>query len=142
RRLSVYLKRHYRLPWWQGWLATLWPGGAFSPGMRERRNLHKAAARGLLVPKVVAAGEWIGPRGKLQSFLAVEELHGMLPLHEAIPLAKARLAAVEFDRWKASLIAEMARLTRLLHDRRSFHKDLYLCHFYIREADTERTRES
>ena len=123
RRLSVYLKRHYRLPWWHGLLATLWPRGAWSPGMRERRNLRAAAAQGLPVPKVVAAGEWIGPHGKLQSFLAIEELVDMLPLHLAIPFAKARLDPVDFCRWKAGLIAELARLARLLHDRRWCHKD-------------------
>jgi heptose I phosphotransferase len=32
----------------------------------------------------------------------------------------------------------MARLTHELHGRRRFHKDLYLCHFYIPAADTER----
>src|SRR2546422_10151582 len=25
KRLAVYLKRHFHLPWWQGWLAWLWP---------------------------------------------------------------------------------------------------------------------
>ena len=138
QRLSVYLKRHYRLPWWRGLLATLWPRAAWSPGMRERANLLAAAAEGLPVPTVVAAGEWIGPRGKLQSFLAIEQLQGMIPLHQAIPRAKQRLAGTAFCRWKAGLAAEMARLARLLHERRCFHKDLYLCHFYIPEADTFR----
>ncbi len=139
RRLSIYLKRHYRLPWWQGWLATLWPSGAWSAGMRERRNLLEAAALGLPAPKVVAAGEWIGPWGKLRSFLAIEELAGMLPLHHAIPGAQERLDADSFCRWKRELAREMARLVRLLHDRCWFHKDLYLCHFYLPEEDTRRS---
>jgi heptose I phosphotransferase len=138
RRSAVYLKRHYRLPWWHGLLATLWPGAAWSPGLRERRNLLWAARHGLPVPHVVAAGEWIGPRLKLRSFLAIEELVGMLPLHEAIPLAAARLPAPAFSRWKATLAEEMARLARLLHDHRRFHKDFYLCHFYVPEDDTAR----
>jgi hypothetical protein len=138
RRSAVYLKRHYQLPWWHGLLATLWPGGAWSPGLRERRNLLWAAGQGLPVPRVVAAGEWIGPRLKLRSFLAIEELAGMLPLHEALPLAKTRLEAARFCRWKASLAAEMARLARLLHEQRRFHKDFYLCHFYVPEEDTRR----
>jgi UDP-glucose:(heptosyl)LPS alpha-1,3-glucosyltransferase len=137
-RFCVYLKRHYELPWWQGLLATLWPGGAWSPGMRERRNLLAAAKRGLPVPRVVAAGEWIGPWFALQSFLAIEELTGMLPLHKAIPLAKARLGPADFSRWKRTLAAEMARLGRLLHERRWFHKDFYLCHFYVPAEDTYR----
>src|SRR5438105_3181855 len=39
--------------------------------------------------------------------------------------------------WKRGLIEEMVSLTQALHRRRRFHKDLYLCHFYIAEADTE-----
>src|SRR5258708_1825889 len=35
RTLAVYLKRHYRLPWWQGLLATLWPRGDWSPALQE-----------------------------------------------------------------------------------------------------------
>jgi heptose I phosphotransferase len=34
-------------------------------------------------------------------------------------------------RWKRGLIAELARIARELHSRRVYHKDLYLCHFYI-----------
>jgi heptose I phosphotransferase len=83
------------------------------------------------VPAVVAAGEIIQPGGRLRSFLAVEELTDMLPLHEAVPLAAGRQPAAAFLAWKQGLVAELARLARLLHDRRCFHKDLYLCHFYV-----------
>jgi heptose I phosphotransferase len=137
RRLAVYLKRHYQLPWWQGLLAALWPRGDWSPAMQEKRHLEWAQRQGLPVPAVVAAGEFTGPWGRLQSFLAVEELTDMLPLHEAIPLAATRLDGASFRRWKRGLVAEMARLARMLHDRRCFHKDLYLCHFYI-HADLTR----
>jgi heptose I phosphotransferase len=142
RRLVVYLKRHYRLPFWMGWLATLWPRGDWSPAMQEYRHLEWARRQGVLVPDTVAAGEFIGPWGKLSSFLVVEELTDMLPLHQAIPLAAARLPADEFRRWKRGLAAEMARLARLLHDRRHFHKDLYLCHFFIHPLDTQRLRDN
>ncbi|MCS7046129.1 MAG: hypothetical protein NZO58_07215 [Gemmataceae bacterium] len=142
RRLTVYLKRHYRLPWRHGWLATFWPAGAWSPGMAEKKNLIAVRAAGVPVPEVVAAGEWIGPAGRLQSFLALEELHGMLPLHHAVPQARQCLDGLAFRHWKDGLIRELARLVRLLHDRRWFHKDLYLCHFYIAEAETERVPPS
>jgi heptose I phosphotransferase len=87
------------------------------------------------VPRPVAAGELIGPGLRLQSFLAVEELTGMLPLSEAVPLAASRLSPVDFLCWKRELIGELARLARLLHDRRHFHKDLYLCHFFVHAGD-------
>ncbi len=136
KRLAVYLKRHYRLPWWHGLLATLFPGRGWSPAMQEFHHLQRARELGVPVPDAVAAGEMIGPAGRLQSFLAVEELHDMLPLNEAIPLAQRQLDAPTFARWKRGLVVEMARLARLLHDSRLFHKDFYFCHFYIRRQDT------
>ncbi len=138
RRLVVYLKRHYRLPWWQGLLATLRPDSGCSPALQEWTHLEWARAQGLPVPEAVAGGEFIGPWGRLQSFLAVEELTDMLPLHEAVPAAGERLDPDAFRRWKRGLAVEMARITRELHRRRWFHKDLYLCHFYVARQDTER----
>jgi heptose I phosphotransferase len=135
--LSVYLKRHYRLPRWRGLLATVWPAHGWSPALEEWRHLEWARGGGLPVPEAVAAGEYIGPWGGLRSFLAVEELVGMLPLHEAIPAAARQLPAPIFRRWKESLVTELAGLVRRLHAQRRFHKDLYLCHFYIPAFLTE-----
>jgi heptose I phosphotransferase len=136
RRLAVYLKRHYRLSWWSGLLALFRPGRGWSPGMQEYHHLQWARSLGVPVPAAVAVGEVLGPWGRLQSFLAVEELHDMLPLNEAIPLARRRLDPHTFERWKRTLLEEMARLVRLLHGRKVCHKDLYLCHFYVARADT------
>lgn len=138
RTLGVYLKRHYRLPWWSGILAALWPGRRWSPALQELDNLSWARANGLPVPAPVAAGEYIGPWGRLQSILAVEELAGMLPLHQAIPEAARTLDPCAFRRWKRGLAVELARLAQEFHRRRVFHKDLYLCHFFVARADLER----
>jgi heptose I phosphotransferase len=138
QELVVYLKRHYRLSWWHGLLALLRPGGCWSPAMQEWNNLQWAQRHGLPVPRAAAGGEFIGPWGRLQSFLAVEELTGMLPLHEAVPLAQERLDPVAFVRWKRGLAVEMVAITCALHRRQRFHKDLYLCHFYIAADDTAR----
>jgi heptose I phosphotransferase len=140
-RLSVYLKRHYRLSWWHGLLALLWPDAAWSPALQESRNLAWARREGFAVPDVVAAGQYVGPGVRLQSVLAVEELHDMLPLHEAVPLAARQLEPSLFGRWKRSLTAELARITHALHGRQVFHKDLYLCHFYVSRSDVARPVE-
>lgn len=137
RKLSVYLKRHYHLPWWNGLLAALWPTADWSPAFQEWNHLEWAQAQGIPVPRPMAAGEYISPGGKLQSFLAVEELEGMIPLNEAIPAAANLLDPPTFHRWKRGLIVEMARLVRILHQSRHFHKDLYLCHFYIPASFTQ-----
>lgn len=133
--LVVYVKRHHVLPWWQGLLACFLPRGRWSPALQEWQHLDWASRQGVPVPKPVAAAEYLAPGGKLSSCLIIEELTGMLPTHEAIPRAGATLGLRDFRRFKRGLAREMARLTRLLHDRSCFHKDLYLCHFYIHEAD-------
>jgi heptose I phosphotransferase len=131
RQLGVYLKRHYQLPWWRGWLATLFPSRGWSPAWQEWRHLKWAGSQGVPIPEPLAVAEFIGPWGKLQSFLAVKELAGMVRLHEAVPLAAASMTPGMFEVWKRGLISELARLARQLHDRRRFHKDLYLSHFFI-----------
>lgn len=135
RELIVYLKRHYELPRLRGWLAALLPSRAWSPGLEEWEHLNWARAEGFWVPRAVAVAEWLHPGGRLQGFLAVEELAGMLALHEAIPLAHDSLSPADFARWKRGLIAELARLSRELHRRQTFHQDLYLCHFYVATRD-------
>lgn len=142
RTLVVFLKRHYELPAWDGLKAKLSPRRAWSPGLGEWEHLEWAAAQGFPVPRAVAAGEFRGPGLKLQSFLAVEELAGMLPLHEAVPQAFAMLDENSFATWKRGLLTELARLSRELHRRRMFHKDLYFCHFYVRESDIATPPES
>jgi heptose I phosphotransferase len=142
----VYLKRHYRAPRWHGWLASVWPHGDWSAAWREAEHLRWAAAHGFPVPRAAAFGERIGPWGRLQSYLAIEELTGMAPLHEAVPAAAGTLPAAAFAAWKRGLTHELARLIRKLHDLRHFHKDLYFCHFYLpgpltRTVPTEWTGE-
>lgn len=134
--LSVYLKRHFKLSRFTGLLATLFPGRAWSPGLQEWLRLLWAREHGFPVPRAVAAGQFVGPWGRLRSFLAVEELHGMLPLHEAVPRAFRALDPRAFAKWKRGLTAELARLARELHRRDVFHKDLYFCHFYVPESLT------
>lgn len=135
-RLGVYLKRHYQAGWWNVVLGWLFRKRFNTPGLQEWENLNTARSLGLNVPEVEAVAEFSGPGLHLQSALAVRELDGMLALHEAIPLAATRLAPREFRLWKKSLVGEMARMARILHDCHWFHKDLYLCHFYIHEEHT------
>lgn len=133
--LSVYLKRHYRLPWPARIGALLNPAGKFTPAAAEWAHLRTARAIGISVPDVVAAGERIGPWGELQSYLMVAELMGCEPLHEAIPARSATMRPAAFLRFKRELITEMVEITSRLHARRMFHKDLYLCHFFLDPAE-------
>lgn len=132
--VKVFLKRQHHSPRWLGWLARLFPRLSFSTSIREARNLETVRALGVPVPRVYAAAECMTNSG-LRSFLAVEELQGMLALHEAVPMAARKLTPPDFRAWKRGVAAEIARLTKLLHDAGCFHQDLYLCHFFVAERD-------
>ena len=101
-----------------------------------------AEEHGLPVPQAMAAGELVGPRGRLRSFIAVAELTDMLPLHEAVPLAERSLDPASFREWKRALSDELVRLSVAFHGRRVFHKDWYFCHFYIDREDAGRVPEA
>lgn len=136
--LPVYLKRHFRLPWTDRVAALLHPSGRHTPGAAEFAHLDRARALGVRVPQVVAAGEWIGPGARAQSFLMLAELTGFLPLHEAVPELARQLDAPAFAAVKRGLVREMAAQAAALHGARVFHKDLYLCHFYLDMARFDR----
>jgi heptose I phosphotransferase len=129
--LSVFLKRHYRLPWLSRLGALVDPAGRHSPASAEWAHLERARALGIPVPEVVAAGEWIGPWGALRSYLMVAELVGHAPLHEAVPELAASMEPSAFASMKRGLVIEMAEITARLHAAHAFHKDLYLCHFFL-----------
>ena len=124
---TFFLKRYFRLPWWRRWLAPL---GSF-PGPQEMAHLRLAGELGIPVPEVLAAGAERAHR--CQSFLAVRELVGFLPLHEFIPRRLAE-AATDLPSHRRALTRRIATLARVLHGARLYHRDLYLCHFFIRPA--------
>lgn len=134
--LSVYLKRHYRLPWRDRLKALLDPDGRHTPGGSELAHLERARSLGISVPDPVAAGERIGPWGTLQSFLMVAELTGSRELNEILPDLIGAMGPREFVRYKRELIAEMAAIAARLHGARAFHKDFYLCHFFLDPGET------
>jgi heptose I phosphotransferase len=129
--LSVYIKRHYQLAWPERLGALLNPAGLHSPAAAEWARLGQARALGIRVPDPVAAGERIGPWGSLQSFLMVAELEGCQALNEVLPTLAESLEPKAFAKLKRQLAEEIAEITARLHRARLFHKDLYLCHFFL-----------
>ena len=136
--LPVYLKRHERLPWASRLAALVDPRGRHTPGAAEFAHLERARKLGLAVPEVVAAGERIGPWGRLQSFLIIAELTGSLPLNEAMPVLVEQLDPAALVSLKRGLTREMAAIAATLHRANAFHKDLYLCHFFLDMAKVDR----
>ncbi len=139
--VPVYLKRHFQLPWLARLAALVDPRGHHTPGAAEFGHLETARNLGLAVPDVVAVGERIGPWGALQSFLMVAELTDSEPLHEAIPKLSATMEPEAFARLKRELCRESAAIAARLHNAHAFHKDLYLCHFFIDKTRLDRLGE-
>ncbi len=129
--VSVYIKRHFGLSWTTRLRALLDPGLSTSPAVQEWRGLRTAQNLGVEVPDVVAVGERIGPGLRLQSYLVVAELVGSAELHELIPEMAGRLEPRAFAEWKRRLIDAMAKIVATLHDDHLYHKDLYLCHWFL-----------
>lgn len=137
--LSVYVKRHERHSWLARLGALAYPRGRFTPASAEFAHLETARGLGIVVPDTVAAGESIGPWGRLRSFLIVAELTDRSALNECLPEVRARLAPAAFESWKRAMIAAMVESVARLHASALFHKDLYLCHFFVDPAPRDHT---
>jgi heptose I phosphotransferase len=106
KRKLFFLKRH--------------TGDPGNPGLVEWENTRRAASLGIPTARPAAAGA-----SKEGSFFCSEELRGAEPLDDYLSrgsLAPSRLREIA---------RTAARLAARLHDENLFHRDLYLCHFFI-----------
>lgn len=130
----VFLKKHH-VRSWRSWLrAKLGLGPGDTPGRVEARNVRRLTAHGVPVMELVAFGEKIRANGLIESFVLTEELQGYSPLDRFLP---ARFpdcgVAGRRDPDLHRLIALLAALVARLHHAGFNHRDLYCCHFFIRE---------
>ena len=125
--LSLYVKKHYRLPWWR----RMFGAAQSFPGPLEQAYLEKAASLGVRVPETVFSGA--DPSHPCGSILATRELEGYMPLHIYIPGPLARMPAAQRRRRKSALIARIVDMARRLHVQKLYHLDFYVCHMFLRD---------
>lgn len=129
--VSTYLKRHYKTTLTEQLGALVNPSGKHSPAAVEWVHLEQARALGVDAPRVLAVGERIGPGARLQSYLLVGELAGQEAINELLPVLHRETSAYDFEKLKRVLTVHLAEISARLHRNHYFHKDLYLCHFFV-----------
>jgi hypothetical protein len=98
----------------------------FDPARDEAAGIRLLQQAGIATTPLVAHGRLRDGRG----FLITEDLAGFLPADRAIA------GGLPFD----ALLGPAADLAAALHQASLHHRDLYLCHFFVR-ADGDRVAE-
>jgi heptose I phosphotransferase len=130
----MFLKKHH-VRSWRSWLrAKLGLGPGDTPGRVEARNARQLAAHGIPVMELVAFGEKMHADGLVESFVLTEELQGYRALDRFLSERFPDAAQPgRRDPALQRLIGEIAALVARLHGKGFNHRDLYCCHFFVRE---------
>jgi len=128
---AVYLKCQSRFRWMRRLLAAVHPKGFWTPALTELRNLVIAQRAGIDVPEPIGAIQRVGPRTRLAGVLAIRELAGHEPLHEALFRASERLPRKDYEPVLRNVLTAIAAVAARLHGAHLFHRDFYLCHFFV-----------
>ncbi len=142
---TVYLKKHHVRTWASRLRAKLHLGPGETAARTEARNVRHLARDGVEAMTLMAFGERLGADGLLQSFLLTEELRGYVQLDHFIAarfprreLYRTMPQQPEAARDMKALIIEVARVARRFHESGYNHRDLYCCHFFIKESERGR----
>ncbi len=133
---GMYLKKHH-VRAWQWWLrARLGRPVRRSPGRVEARNIVRLARSGVAAMRLVAFGDRLHADGLLESFVLTEELAGFTQLDHFLRRRfpeRRRADATQRDPAVAQLIHVIADVAARFHNAGFNHRDLYCCHFFVRE---------
>ncbi len=139
RRRNLFLKKHHTHSRWRRLKAWLRLPDPPSAGRQEAINLRKLEAAGIPCMELAACGQRLRPDGLLESFLLTPELEGFVQLDDFLrtrfaPLDTARSGPrdPDLDRLTDRVAAVAARF----HQAGFNHRDLYCCHFFVRENDS------
>ena len=133
---GAFLKRHRVRTWRSRLRAKLGVGPGETAGRVEARNIRRLAADGIACMSLVAYGEDLRPDGHIESFVLTDELEGYEPLDAFL---RRRFPALDSGRRTSrdgdldQLIRAVAAAARKFHRAGYNHRDLYCCHFFVRE---------
>ena len=133
---GAYLKRHHGRTI-NGWLrARVGAGPGETAGHVEARNVARLSRAGIAAMRLIAYGQKLHADGLLESFVLTEELVGYTQLDHFLRrrFALARDRSTQRDHDLNSLIRDVAAVASKFHKLGYNHRDLYCCHFFIKEA--------
>jgi heptose I phosphotransferase len=131
RITTLYLKKHHvrtlasRFRAWLGFRAPATPARA------EAERTEQLAALGIPTMTVAAYAERLRPEGTLVAAFLTEELTGF----EQLDLFLPRRFAGRDDAALRQLIGQVADLAGRFHRLGFNHRDLYTCHFFVKEEN-------
>jgi len=141
---GVYLKKHHVRTLRSRIRARLGIGPGETAARTEARNIGRLAQEGIDTMRLVAYGQRLSADGLVESFVLTEELAGYQQLDHFLA---RRFGQRELDRTLRrdaadeelrTLIGQVAELARKFHAAGYNHRDLYCCHFFVREAQRGR----
>ena len=141
---GIYLKKHHVRTWASRLRARLDLGPGETAAAAEAQNVGRLARDGIDVMRLVAYGQRLHGDGLVESFVLTEELTGYEQLDHFVARRFAErelrrtLPRDKEDAELRTLIRRVAGLARRFHAAGYNHRDLYCCHFFIREAEPGR----
>jgi hypothetical protein len=133
---GAYLKRHHVRTLGAWARAKVGAGPGESPGLVEARNVARLSRAGIAAMRLIAYGEKLRGDGLQESFVLTEELVGYTQLdhflRQRFPQRDTE-RAVRRDAELLELIAAVAGVAAKFHRLGYNHRDLYCCHFFIKE---------
>ena len=133
---GVYLKKHHVRTWRSRLRAKLGSGPGETAGRVEAQNVGSLTANGIGVMNLMAYGEKLHDDGLVESFVLTEELRSYTELPQFLlrrffPGGISRNASRDHD--LDGLIRQLALTVRRFHAAGYNHRDLYCCHFFVKE---------
>lgn len=136
RLRTLFLKKHHLRTWWSR-LQARFGLSPRSAGREEARNVRELESAGIPCMELAAFGEKLSQDGLLESFFLTPELEGFTQLDDFLR-ARFQPLATHLGRQRdvhlQQLISRVAAIARQFHEAGFNHRDLYCCHFFVRET--------
>lgn len=128
---SYFLKYHAGIGWKEILKNLLQAKAPVLSAMNEVRAIEAVTQAGLDTMTIAAFGERGSNPARIESFIVTDDLTDTLSLEDVAAhwAGKPPLAA------KRLLIQRLAEIARRMHQAGVNHRDFYLCHFLLKQAD-------